>query len=62
LFPRNDFRVFLAISYAIAKGVINPFDRHRSLWSGKVVETGRERFRELTEEQMCAERANEAGP
>ena len=38
------------------------FDRHRSLWSGKVVETVRERFRELTEEQMCAERANEAGP
>ena len=38
------------------------FDRHGFAPWGEVVETVRERFWELVEEQMCAERANEAGP
>ena len=63
MFPPERISRFL--SYLLRhrpKESSNPFDRHRSLWSGKVVETVKERFQELTEEQMCAERANEAGP
>jgi putative RNA 2'-phosphotransferase len=50
--PRNASRVFLAISYAIGHPIA--FDRRGFAPWDEVVDAVRERFREVTEEQMCA--------